>query len=149
MCWVAAIPIALTAASGLFSTYASVRDVNSQNAMLDYNAAANMQNARMSVEEARYAMGQAARNASGERLQTGALIGAQRAKMGASGAVAGVGSFLDVELSTREQGEKNAMSLMQQGDVEAWRQMVRAGQYEDQARLALKQKKDPGFVLAG
>jgi hypothetical protein len=95
-----------------------------------------------------YAMGQAARNASEERLKTGALIGAQRAKMGASGAVVGVGSFLNVELSAREQGEKNAMALMQQGDVEAWRSMVKAGQYEQQARLTLMQKKDPNAVLA-
>jgi hypothetical protein len=143
-----AIPMIATAASGLISTYAAYQDAQSQNAMSGYNAAVSAQNAKMSVEEARYALGQAARNAAEERVQTGALIGSQRARMGASGAVVGVGSFLNVELSAREQGEKNAMALMQQGDLEAWRNMVKAGQYERQARLTLMSKKDPNAVLA-
>jgi len=149
MCWMAAIPIAATAVGSVAQTWAGYETAKSQNRSLEYNAAANRQNAEYARQEARYAKYQAARNAEESRKETGLLIGAQRAKMGASGAVVDAGSFLDVTMSTAEEGEMDAMALLQEGDMEAWRQEVRAGEYERQANMALSSRTNPNAVLWG
>ena len=149
MCWLAAIPIAATAVGSVAQTWAGYETAKSQNRSLEYNAAANRQNAEYARQEARYARYQGARNAEEARKETGTLIGAQRAKMGASGAVVDVGSFLDVTMSTAEEGEMDAMARLQEGDVEAWKQEARAGEYERQANMALASRTNPNAVLWG
>lgn len=149
MCYLAAIPIALTAVSGVASAVGGYHDAKAQNASMEYNRQAQLQNAALARQEASYARAQAQRNANEKRKETAALIGAQRAKMGASGAVVDSGSFLDISLSTREEGEKDAVGMLQQGDVEAWRHDVRAEQYEEQGRIYGASKKNPWSVLAG
>lgn len=144
-----AIPVAVTAASGLFSAYSGYQQAKSQNAMLTYNAKASEYNAKVKENEASYARGQAARNAAEQRKQTALLIASQRAKMGASGAVVGSGSFLDVTLDTAENGERDAMALLQEGDLAAWRHEVEAGNYRFQAQSYLASRVSPGAVLAG
>lgn len=149
MCYLAAIPIALTAASGIASAVGGYYDTKAQNANLEYNRQAQLQNAALERQEAAYARGQAQRNANEQRKETAALIGAQRAKMGASGAVVDSGSFLDVSASAREEGEKRAVAMLQEGDIAAWRHDVRAGQFEEQGRILAASKKNAGSVLAG
>lgn len=149
MCYLAAIPIALTAVSGVASAVGGYHDAKAQNASLEYNRQAQMQNAALARQEASYARAQAQRNANEKRKETAMLIGAQRAKMGASGAVVDSGSFLDLSLSTREEGEKDAVGMLQQGDVEAWRHDVQAQRYEEQGRIYGASKKNPWSVLAG
>ena len=77
------------------------------------------------------------------------MIGAQRAKMGASGAVAGSGSFLDVELDTKEQGELNAMALAQEGDMAAWRAELQRDNYLSSANMSRASKVSTSGVLMG
>lgn len=144
-----AIPVAVTAASGVFSAVSGYQQAKSQNAMLEYNAKVAEYNAKVQENEASYARGQAARNAAEQRKQTAMLIGAQRAKMGASGAVVGNGSFLDVTMSTAEQGERDAMALLQEGDLQAWRYEIEAGNFRTQAQSYLASRVNPGSVLTG
>ena len=145
----ALISLGVTAASGIASSVGGYYDTKAQNSSLEYNRKAQLQNAAQARQEASYVRAQAQRNANEKRKETGVLIGAQRAKMGASGALVDSGSFLDISLSTREEGEKDAVGMLQQGDVEAWRHDVRAGQYEEQGRIYGASKKNPWSVLAG
>ena len=149
MCAVAAIPIIVTAAAGIFSAISAAQSAAADNRAKEYNAAAQRQNAANAMLEAGYAREKAAQNANVARLKSARLMGAQRAKMGASGAVAASGSFLDVLMNTAAEGEREAMGIMQEGDISAWRHEVQAGQYETQARLTLSSKQDPNMVLAG
>lgn len=144
-----AIPVAVMAASGVFSAISGYNQAKSQNAMLEYNAKVAEYNAKVQENEASYARGQAARNAAEQRKQTAMLIGAQRAKMGASGAAVGSGSFLDVTMNTAETGARDAMALLQEGDISAWRHEIEAGNYRHQADSYLASRVSPGSVLAG
>ena len=69
--------------------------------------------------------------------------------MGASGAVVESGSFLDLTLDSREQGELDAMALLQEGDMAAWRAQLQAGNFYSQAAQARASKVSPRGVLAG
>ena len=148
MCWVAAIPIAMMAVSGVMSTVSASQEAAAANAAADSNAAVLRQNAENALYEAKYAKDQAARNVQQKQLETGALIGEQRARMGASGAVVASGSFMDLVANTAAEGAREAMAMAQEGDVASWRHEVQAGQYEWQARMTLSSKQDPNAVLA-
>ena len=144
-----AIPVAVTAASGVFSAISGYNQAKSQNAMLEYNAKVAEYNAKAKENEASYARGQAARNAAEQRKQTAQLIAAQRAKMGASGAAVGSGSFLDLTMSTAEEGARDAMALLQEGDLQAWRYEVEASNFRTQAKGYQGSKVNPGSILTG
>jgi hypothetical protein len=143
------VPVAIAAASAIVSTISAYNEAKSGNAALEYNAQASLNNAQMARYEGQYAQAQASRNATEKRRETGQLIGAQRARMGASGAVVDSGSFMDVTMNTAAGGEREAMSLLQQGDMEAWRKNVQAGQYEGQAEQYLASRKDVQGVVLG
>lgn len=143
------VPVAMMAVSAVVSAASSFSQTKSDNSALEYNAAVNAQNAAQAREEGRYAQAQASRNANEERRKTAALMGTQRAKMGASGAVVDSGSFLDVLTGTKMEGERNAMNLLREGDMQAWRSEAKAREYLRQSDISLAQKKNPDTVLAG
>lgn len=143
------IPPVVTAVQGVFGAWGAYEDAKAHNRQMDYNASVNANNASLQREEARYIRGQTTRNVVESRKEMSVLMGAQRAKMGASGAVVDSGSFLDITLSTREEGEKDAMAIAQQGDVDAWRHDVQAGEYERQAQMYRSSKRKPRNVLIG
>ena len=111
---VGALGLVATIGSAVMGTMGAVRQANAQNAQMEYNAKVSENNARNAQAEADYARAQGWRNANEKRREVAQLIGAQRAKMGASGAVVDSGSFLDLTLSTKEQGELDAMALAQE-----------------------------------
>lgn len=136
-------------ASAAFGAVGAVQQANAQNAMAEYNAKVAENNAKVMEQEGAYARAQAARNADEKRRETARIIGAQRAKMGASGAVVDSGSFLDLTLDTAEGGELDAMALLQEGDMQAWRAQLQAGNYYNEASQARASKVNSGSVLAG
>ena len=136
-------------ASAAFGAMGAAQQAKAQNNMAEYNAQVAQNNARAAEQEGAYARAQAARNADEKRRETARLIGAQRAKMGASGAVVESGSFLDLTLDSREQGELGAMALLQEGDMAAWRAQLQAGNFYSQAAQARASKVNPRGVLAG
>lgn len=141
--------IALTAVSGIASAVGGAQQAAAQNRAASANAAASRNNAANARIEATYARTQAEKNAAEARAKAATLIGAQRAKMGASGAVVDSGSFMDVIQSTAEQGEVSAVNALQDGDMEAWRQNTRAGQYDRQASAFAASHTNPNAVLVG
>ncbi|MCL1939922.1 MAG: hypothetical protein FWG04_04610 [Desulfovibrionaceae bacterium] len=143
------VPLVMMAASAAYSAYSGAEQARAQNKALEYNAQAMQQNAENARYEASYARAQAMRNANRKQLETGVLIGAQRAKMGASGVVVDSGSFMDLLQNTAAEGATEAMSMIHEGDVAAWRHEVRSGQYGGEANMLLSSKQDPNAVLAG
>lgn len=144
-----AISLGLTAVSGISSSISGANQAGAQNAMLEYNAKLAENNAKIKENEASYARGQAARNAAEQRKKTAQMLGAQRAKMGASGAAVGSGSFLDLTMSTAEEGARDAMALLQEGDLQAWRYEVEASNFRTQAKGYQGSKVNPGSILTG
>ena len=149
MCWMVAIPVAITAITAVASAIGNYQDAKAQNKSLEFNAQTADQNARAAFQDAAYAREQGERNAVLKRKETQQLIGAQRAKAGASGATVNTGSFRDVQLSTAEEGEKDAMAILQQADVDAWKYELQAGQYQRQSWSYRASKTNPNSVLIG
>lgn len=82
------------------------------------------------------------------------MIGAQRARMGASGVVADTGSFLDLSLDTAKMGELDAMALQEEGELAAWRARAQGTNYQAQSALYGASKTSPwasatGTLLSG
>ena len=136
-------------ASSVYGAIGAVQQAKAQNAQAEYNAQVSENNAKASQAEADYARNQAWRNANEKRKETALLIGAQRAKMGGSGAVVDSGSFLDLSLSTAEQGELDAMALVQEGDMTAWRAERQRYNYLQNANMSRSSKVSTSGVLAG
>jgi hypothetical protein len=136
-------------ASTVFSAVSGAEQTSAQNRALEHNAQAMRQNAESARYEASYAKAQALRNANRKQVETGVLIGAQRARMGASGVVVDSGSFLDLIQNTAAEGATEVMNMVHEGDVAAWRHEVRAGQYESEADMLLRSRQDPNAVLMG
>lgn len=144
-----AIGLVSTIGSAVFGGIGAAQQAGAQNAQAEYNAQVAENNAKNAQAEADYARAQGWRNANEKRKETAQLIGKQRAKMGASGAVADSGSFLDVSLSTVEQGEMDAMSLAQEGDMAAWTAELQRNNYLQNANMSRASKVSTSGVLAG
>ena len=143
------IGLASTIGSAVMGGISAVQQAKAQNAQVEYNAQAAENNAKAAQAEADYARNQAWRNANEKRKETALLIGAQRAKMGASGAVVDAGSFLDLSLSSAEQGELDAMALVQEGDLAAWQAEQQRDGYLQNANMSRSSKVSTSGVLAG
>ena len=77
------------------------------------------------------------------------MIGSQRARMGASGAVVDSGSFLDLTLDTAKQGELDAMALLNEGKMQAWRSRVQGTNLMAQSELYKSSKTNPYLAAGG
>ena len=145
----AVVGLVSTIGSAVYGTMGAVRQANAQNAQMEYNAKVSENNARNAQAEADYARAQGWRNANEKRREVAQLIGAQRAKMGASGAVVDSGSFLDLTLSTKEQGELDAMALLNEGRMQAWRSRVQGSNLMAKSNLYKSSKTNPYLAAGG
>lgn len=140
---------ASTAVSAATSAISAASSAKARNRQADYNSQVARNNAEIARQEGRYAKAQALRNATGKRRETAVVIGAQRARQGAAGVVVDSGSASDVALNTAEQGERAAVALLQQGDLDSWRAENQARGYEQQSVLAESGKVSVGSAVAG
>ncbi len=152
MCFAAAplvVMLASTAISAGVSAYSASESAKAGNKQADYNTKVAENNALMARQEGAYAQANAMRNSMEKRKETDRLIGAQRAKQGASGVVVDSGTAGEVTMDAAAEGEREAMALLQQGDVEAWRAENQARGHESQGALAQTSKVNVGSVVAG
>jgi len=131
------------------SAYGQMQQTKAANAQADFQSKVAANNAQTAEMEAKYAEQQGERNAEAQRRRTAVMIGAQRAKMGASGAVVDTGSFLDLTLDTAKQGELDAMALLEEGQLEAWRARIQGGNFQAQSKLYGMSKTNPYIGAAG
>ena len=154
MCEITATTLAIAAlttslAGTAVSAYGQMQQAKAANAQADYQAKVANNNARIAEMEAQYAEQQGQKNAEAQRRRTAIAIGAQRARMGASGAVVDSGSFLDLTLDTAHQGELDAMALLEEGQMEAWRARIQGTNYQAQSKLFGMSKTDPHLAAGG
>ena len=148
MCAPAAFAAVMVAGT-LVSAYGQMQATKAANAQADFQSKVADNNARTAEMEAQYAEAQGMRNAETQRRKTAIMIGAQRARMGAAGAVVDSGSFLDLTLDTAKQGELDAMALLNEGKMEAWRARVQGTNYKAQSQLYGMSKTNPYIGAAG
>ena len=153
MCEITATTMAIAAlttavAGTAVSAYGQYSAAKAANEQADYQAKVAANNAATAEMEAKFAEQQGQRNAEAQRRRTAIAIGAQRARMGASGAVVDSGSFLDLTLDTAKQGELDAMALLEEGQMAAWRARVQGTNYKAQSNLYKSSKTNP-FMAAG
>jgi hypothetical protein len=173
MCFVAAAPAAAAAAGSSAAVAASspswltiasvassalglgaqvigqIQQTNAQNAQAQAQAQIARNNAATAQDEAAYALEQSQKNAAAQRRKTAEVIGAQRAKEGGTGAVVDSGSFMDVTLDTAERGEMDALALLNEGKLAAWRATNQGKLYTAQSQIYDSAQKSAMLPAAG
>ena len=148
MCYMA-IPVAIALIGSAVSAYGQMQSAKAANRQADYQSQVAANNAATAEMEAQYAEQQGEKNAEAQRRKTAVMIGAQRARMGASGATADTGSFLDIELDTAKMGELDALALREEGQLAAWRARTQGANYTAQSQLYGMSKTNPHIGAAG
>lgn len=141
------IMMGVTLAATAASTYAGIQGQaaqrEAQKAQADYQSQVAQRNQELADEQARAQRQEGYQNMIKKRQETAKLVGAQRAKAGASGAVVDFGSSLDVNMDTVEQGEFDALAEYQKGlngaysaEIQKWNYGQQAAGYQMQSASA-------------
>lgn len=149
MCIPMAVGLGMMAASTAFSAYSAGQQASAQNREAEFNARVAQNNADISRQEGKYAIAASQINASKVRRTTDHKIGTQRAQMGASGAVVDSGSFMEVTMDTAEGGEREAQTLLHEGNMEMWRKENEARGHMTTAQQFRNSKVSVGSAVAG
>ncbi len=123
---IAVTSIALTAVSAGVGTYGALYSAKAQSNAADFNAKVAANNAGAAVQQAKFDSTQIA---DATRRNTAN----QRAAMAASGFDANTGSFTDVSLDTKRQGEMNRLARIYQGRLGSNQQKSQAMLYSSEA----------------
>jgi hypothetical protein len=113
MCWMALIPVAIGAVSGMMQG-------QQQKAQADTDAAALRKNAMYMQNAANDAKYRGAIDADQSRIQTQQLIGSQRSAMAASGGVIDQGSNALLQQDAAQLGELDALTISNNAAREAY-----------------------------
>lgn len=139
----------LSIASTAASAYGKYEEGKQRDKEAKDRARVEEQNAAMDEERAKDANRRASADAEREDDQRRALIGKQRAAMGASGVAVGEGTFADVLSDTEEQSYEDQETIMLNGMREAYGYTQRADQERRLAsnyRRAGKSYKQAGLL---
>ena len=137
------MPLALILGMMALSGFAAYQGVQQQNKIMDAQAKMAKNNAKVAEWEGERAQEVAQEKAKEHRRQVAQMIGKQRAAMGASGIVADEGTFADLVGDTAYQGKLDELAILHEGDMEAWRAKVSAGNYKAQAGIYKGSKQNP------
>lgn len=129
-----------TILSTIYSIYASVVQAQQQRAQLESQARISEYNASVARTQADYARQAAAAQAVTQRLAAERVMGAQRARYGASGVDVGAGTPLLVQGETIEQGELDAARELWTGENRAQGYLAEANLRQYYATVSRSQK---------
>ncbi len=131
-----AASLAGTAMSAMAQQQAAQRQAEQQEAANRYQQKIAERNRDLAEEQARAARKEGYDAAVKKRQEVAGIIGAQRARQGASGIGVDTGSALDLNMDTAERGEIDALALQQQGldkarnlEIQAWNSNANAQGY--------------------
>ena len=131
-----AASLAGTAMSAIAQNQAAQRQAEQQEAANRYQQKIAERNRDLAEEQARAARKEGYDAAVKKRQEVAGIIGAQRARQGASGIGVDTGSALDLNMDTAERGEIDALALQQQGldkarnlEIQAWNSNANAQGY--------------------
>lgn len=123
------IETALMVASTAVSAMGAMEAASAREREADYNR-------QVSEMKARDAINRGNIDAEQQRMKAAKVSGAQRAAMGASGAVVDSGSFADILVDTATMGEKDAQNIRTNAMREAWGYESQAESYKLQKQRA-------------
>src|ERR1019366_7879667 len=92
---------------------------------------ADQYNANVKMQQAQQAEAQATEEARISRVQSGQMIGQEKANYGASGVSGASGSVHDVLSSSAANAEMDALNIQHKGDMQAW--ALETGASQDRA----------------
>lgn len=144
MCWMAAIPIAMSLAGGMMGA----QNAKQQGA---FQAAMAEQNAGYKEAAAQDAIKRGDVQADQYRRQVGQLIGSQRAGFAANGVDVNSGTAADIQDDTAAFGEFDALTIANNAAREAWGYRVGAQNDLMNGRMAQSNAKSAatGSILGG
>ncbi|UOF81249.1 internal virion protein B [Caudoviricetes sp.] len=111
MCWVAAIPLAMAAVSGLMNMKGQQQQTEATQQAAQYNAQIADNNAVIAERNVRQAQLEVGREIQQQQMKTSQLIGTQRALYGASGLDINFGTPLAVQQSSQMMGNQEVLAL--------------------------------------
>ena len=131
-----AASLAGTVMTSMAQQQAQQRQAEQQEAANRYQQQIAERNRDLAAEQARAARKEGYDAAVKKRQEVASIIGAQRARQGASGVATDIGSALDLNMDTAERGEIDALALQQQGldkarnlEIQAWNSNANAQAY--------------------
>lgn len=144
MCWMALIPIAIGAVSGLMQG-------QQQNAQAASQASALRQNALFLNRAADDAVNRGAIDADQQRVQTQGVIGTQRAAQASNGGLVNEGTNAIIQEDTAQLGELDALTISNNAAREAYGYRVEAENNLTNAKALVKNAKGSMFssILGG
>lgn len=134
----AALPLALTAASGGLAAYGQIQEGNQASDMYKYQAQVAKNNAELAKDAAKDAEIRGENAAQQTRLRTRQVIGNYRASAAARGVEVDSGSALDTTVDLAGIGELDALLIKDNATREAWGYNNQAIQFQDNAKLDKK-----------
>lgn len=120
---------------GLLGSVGALASSRASAASNRYNAAINDQNARVALENANIASEAGAEQAYITSQGTRAQVGSIKANQAASGVDVNSGSAVDVQVSARQLGKFDAMTVRSNATKEAFGYVNQADNYKAQAQL--------------
>jgi hypothetical protein len=124
------------AGSVLGGAYAQSQAQAAQNAVNEFNANVEEQNAVLAEQDAKFIMESGKGQVQDLNRAVGEFKGEQRASIGASGVVVDSGSTRDVVLDTAAKGAIDALTLERNTAREARNARIQAANFKNQAELA-------------
>ncbi len=113
--------------------YSSIQQGKAQARQVETQANIVRQNQELAEDQASAQRREGYENMVRKRQEVAGIVARQRAVGGASGAQVDTGGLLDLNMDTREQGESDALTLLQQGYDQAWNSDMQAWNYGNQA----------------
>lgn len=135
MCYVAAIPLVLTAASGLMQASAQRQAGREAKAEADYKAAIQRNNSIRANYLAQDAIERGDIEEREERIRGRLLIGQMRAVMAANGVDVNTGSAAELQIDQAATNELEARTVRNNAAREAQEFRIRGSQFESEANL--------------
>ncbi|WP_313338504.1 virion core protein, T7 gp14 family [Stutzerimonas nitrititolerans] len=144
MCWMAAIPVAISLVSGMMGAQNAKQQGAFQEAMAEQNAA-------YKEAAARDAEKRGAVDADRYRRNVGQLIGTQRAGFAANGIDVNSGTAAEIQDDTAEIGEFDALTIANNAAREAWGYRVGADNDRMNAKMSKSNARSAatGSILGG
>lgn len=120
MCWMAAIPLAISAVGAISSSQAAGQSAQAQQISQEQQAQVQTNNATIAGWDASDALNQGAQKAQSSMLNTAQLVSAQRATMAANGVDVTQGSAANVIASSKYQGAVDVNTINANAARSAW-----------------------------
>lgn len=146
---IAAVGVAIAAASAAYGVHATQQQQKAQNAAAEYQAKIYNRNAENANNNAAYIEKQGEIDAKQHRLKLESIRGSQLASGSASGALVNQDSNLDLTSDTMGLGELDALTIRQNAARDAWAVRNQAADYQAESALARAKKGSVGMATAG